>query len=404
MAFQLTSGFRAISQFPGPNRAILGDYFRGASFLNGDKVLWREATEINGHNKWKMVDCSMRLGGDSDEIKRTIAAWGPSVSLWRAIQAVAQSEEPSFLLGKYHDDPESLGNDHVRSFAGRNGFVFDVNNKPHVLYNGRPITSGEFSEQEIKIANKRYEDAKKEPVLALETGRPRTIEGIDMSFSIDDLRLRNSQKVTLDSFKELEESKNRLLKIFTDLLDVVDEVFQVHFYRFSSMNIVEYGSAEKSFEKLIRSYFDSLSENETIKYKNFLKILELSIDVSYTKECYGKYSVLCGSERAAKSSRRAFNKSFSEMNKTLKKLKASPNDCHAIHKYIVNGGKNETFSYDSALAGFCGMAMLGKYYFIPQEIETFLTDMKTVMLDLDKRINSQSYILLADKKTGLTLK
>ena len=190
--------------FAEPNISSAGTYFRTASFVNPmaeDIIVWREAIEHPLSNKWQVQECWIRpnvFNNDSDTVVETKPVENmQAMTLGAAIRELATFEYATTKMEMpLHESPDVLGDEHVKIFAGLNGFVLDINNNVHVLHNGRPVSQGIFTPQALKTAQENLGRKPKNKPFVADTNLShlfRTAVEVDSFDHILDLKQQSEQ-------------------------------------------------------------------------------------------------------------------------------------------------------------------------------------------------------------------
>lgn len=209
------------------DEAFQGTYFRTMSFFNPDREGLRtrcEAIYMGRELRWQVAEVKEQdenLDSGTPAERRTIIEDG--LTFFSAVTKVAAYEANQADLGFLPAETpslETLGHTHYRSFAEREGIIFDTSGIPHPTLHGEVVTNGDFTTEALKRA-RAFKRTERNPLANFEdvlTGLMQVNgdQAEDMSSLFDSLFSKIKQRAQLRD----------IVAILKDMLAVMDCCFE----------------------------------------------------------------------------------------------------------------------------------------------------------------------------------
>lgn len=207
--------------------AFQGTYFRTLSFFNPDREGLRtrcEAIYTGRERRWQVAEVKEQdknLDSGTSAERRTIIE--DNLTFFSAVTKVAAYECNQADLGFLPAETpsiETLGQTHYRSFAEREGIIFDTSGVPHPTLHGEIVTNGDFTAEALKRA-RAYKRTERNPLADFEdilTGLMQVNGGQaeDMSSLFNSMFSKIKQRAQLRD----------IVAILKDMLTVMDCCFE----------------------------------------------------------------------------------------------------------------------------------------------------------------------------------
>ena len=385
--------------FDEPNISSAGSYFRTAPMVNAmaeNIIVWREAIEHPLSNKWQIQECHIipnLMDVQSESLIQTNPIEGKQgVTMGEAIRDLATFEHSSLKMEyKFHKLPKSFGDEHFEVFAGLNGFVLDVNDRVHVLHEGRPVTKGLFSPETLdKAKANQARDPKKKPAVV----------DTDLShiFKIA------AQSDHFDHLLNLEREKALWRDVVGTLHDCIHGMFSVHDRGFriekkgTFMNTViqetwenkdDYDSAVKNARTSI-SKTSLITKSDRDKYEHFFDLIQLSLEVSAAKTYYKRHS-----NSLDKNGHNKIKEQRKIAEKQMKKIGASERDIRKMNALIIDGGGKNDYRHEKLWESSTYESWRPtSAFFVPDEIVLFYDGLQRITNQLEVAIDQQKERML----------
>lgn len=332
--------------------SIAGTYFRSEGLahqeLADNFITWHEAVEHPLTNLWQISEVTQRpntLTSDPPTIVEvTPVKECGSLPLRLALEHVATFEHAQKKMGYTPSKgmkSDDLGDEHVKSFAGLNGFVLDIYNKPHVAQEGRPVTKGFFNPATIRQAQADYARKPADKPKLSETDLSHLFR--DAAHGVDNFERLLDRRIDIKKWDDFIEKASNVVRYLAYAQNTSYETIQVPITWGIRKEEVHRGEPE--FRQSMKDAKESLAkctfmpENERNRMlKSFLDVSELAFYVGLAKTVFNTMDRSDNPENHRAKVREATTRAI----KFAKSIGASDQDEKRINATIIDGqGKKD---------------------------------------------------------------